>query len=69
MSSHDDALFVGDFKNKTSEIGMSNSCNIYHLYKLAKDQTSFQNKKKLLYIQLILINFKKSLIKIQSLDI
>lgn len=44
MSSHDDALFVGDFNNKTSEIGMSNSCNIYHLYKLAKDQTSFQNK-------------------------
>ena len=45
MSSHDDALFVGDINSETSEIGMSNSCNIYHWYKLAKDQTYFKNQK------------------------
>ena len=56
---------VGKFNSEALEFIVNNFCDMYYLYNLVKNQY-LENPNKLVYSELILSNFPKSLIKPQA---
>ena len=68
MKIYDNFLIVGAVNSEMTESALENFCGTYYLHNVIEDPTCFKNPDKLSYIDLLLINFPKSLLKSQTLE-
>ena len=68
MKIYGNFLIVRDFNFEMTESVMENFCGTYHLHNVIKDPTCFKNPDKSSYIDLLLTNFPKSFLKLQTLE-